>query len=237
MVAVLILGALITLPAAWSGATSDEEPVLSARADASNDVRAEEAVDDTEVLPATEVAPTEVFARFDRLDLRLPGEEVLLVGYHEASFSDALEIAPFGDAIANDNRTKFMPESETAAGPEYVILSSRGRPTPATSAVDVVMEDDVEVLAPISGRVREVRPYLLYGQHQDTRIEIVPDARPDLALVMIHVRDVTVRPGDVVEAGVTAIAGSANRFPFGSQIDRFFDPDRWPHVHIEVKRR
>ena len=236
VVAALLHGALITLPGAWSGATSDEAPVVTAKADASNG-RAETQDAAADPVPPVEVIPSPVFARFEDLDLHLPGEEVLLVGYHEASFSDALATVPSGDAIANDNRTKFVPGSEDASGPEYVVLSSRGRPTPATSAVDVVLEDDIAVLAPVTGTVREVRPYLLYGEHQDTRLEIVPRERPDLALVMIHVRGVTVRPGDVVEAGVTPIAASANRFPFGSQIDRFFDPDRWPHVHIELKRR
>lgn len=185
---------------------------------------------------ATAISPTAPFARYDGLTLTLPAEEVLLVGYHEASFPDAVALEPIGDALANDNRTKFTPRKESADGPDYVVLSSRGRPQPATSAVDVVLDDASAVLAPVSGSVVKVEPYLLYGQHDDTRIEIVPEGRPDLTLVMIHIDQVRVAVGDRVEAGTTVLADGPNRFPFGSQIDRFFDPDRWPHVHIELKR-
>ncbi|MDX1621016.1 MAG: M23 family metallopeptidase [Nitriliruptorales bacterium] len=232
----LVLGSLITLPAAWSGAISDGDDESVGQAEAvlfDNTPAREQAAGQ----PAAEVEATAPFASFEDMTLHQPGESVLLIGYHEASFRNALAITPLGDALANDNRTKFVPANETASGPEYVILSSRGRPTPATSAIDVVMEDDTPVLAPVSGTVRDVRPYLLYGKYDDTRVEIVPEGRPDLAIVMIHVRDVAVRRGDRIEGGVTILAGGPNRFPFGSQIDRFFDPDRWPHVHIEVKHR
>ncbi|MDQ3932873.1 MAG: M23 family metallopeptidase, partial [Actinomycetota bacterium] len=57
----------------------------------------------------------------------------------------------------------------------------------------------------------------------------------DLRVVMIHLRDVRAFAGQRVEAGQTIIAGSANRFPFASQIDRYLGDVPGPHVHIEVK--
>lgn len=239
VLAAVVFGGLLTIPAAWSGATDEAEPRPGAQSAEVSASGRTATVDEPAERPAKvdQVEASRAFATFEDLTLRLPGREVMLVGYHEASFHNALEMVPIGDALANDNRTKFEPSTETADGPEYVILSSRGRPTPATSAIDVVLDDATTVLAPVSGLVREVRPYLLYGKHADTRIEIIPEGRPDLALVMIHVQGVQVEVGDEVEAGVTAIAAGPTRFPFGSQIDRFFDPERWPHVHIEIKRR
>lgn len=236
-----VLAVVVIVPAAWSAADGEPDaarPASPAENAASHATGAEvrrPAAVDAAGRPAAEPVGAP-FATFEDVTLRLPAESVLLVGYHEASFPDAVALEPIGDALANDNRTKFLPANETPDGPEYVVLSSRGRPQPATSAVDIVLEDRTEVLAPVTGEIVKVEPYLLYGEHEDTRVELVPDARPDLTLVMIHVEGVHVAAGDHVEAGVTPIADGPNRFPFGSQIDRFFDPDRWPHVHIELKR-
>lgn len=182
-----------------------------------------------------EVGPV-TFATIEGLALRLLSSNALLVGFHEASQTAALGLRPTGVLRENANTTRFDPPPDRADGPEYVVMSSRGRVPPATSAVDVLLRDDDPVLAPVSGTVSDVRSYHLYGKYPDHRIEIVPTGRPDLRVVLIHVRDVAVAPGDNVEAGVTVLAGSANRFSFGSHIDRYTDPDRWPHVHIEVKR-
>ncbi|MBW3662932.1 MAG: M23 family metallopeptidase [Actinobacteria bacterium] len=174
------------------------------------------------------------FALIGRLTLVLPGEEVLLVGYHEASFADAVALQPHGHGLANENTTKFtLPPPED--GPGYLVLSSRGRPQPATSAVDLVMHDDETVTSPVTGTVVLVEPYTLYGKYPDTRIEIAPEDAPHLRVVLIHVREVTVASGDRVEAGVSVLAAGPNRFPFASHIDRYFPEDRWPHVHLEVK--
>lgn len=186
--------------------------------------------------PAAAVEAPPVFARFDDLPIHLPNEDVVLVGFHEASLDDALQMTPHGEIAMNENTTKFSAPAAAPDGPRYVVLSSRGRVHPATSAVDVVLRDDVPVRSVVSGTVTDVRPYALYGRYEDTRIEIQPTGRPDLRVVLIHVSEVAVRVGDAVTAGETVLAGSANRFPFASHIDRYTEPDRWPHVHLEVKR-
>lgn len=178
--------------------------------------------------------PTVTFAGVDQVQLSLPAAEVTRIGYHEASFPNALALAPLGSNTDNQNTTKFT-AGEANDGPEYLVLSSRGRPNPATSAVDIVMPEGTPVASVVTGQVSEVEPYLLYGRHQDTKIEIIPDNRPDLRVVLIHVDDVRVQPGDRVEAGRTVLAGTANRFPFSSHIDRYAEGTPEPHVHIEVK--
>lgn len=187
-----------------------------------------------QVMAPVDESAGEPFARVGAVELVLPGEEILLIGYHEASMPSAVALHPHGHGLANENQTKFTlpPDGE---GPGYLVLSSRGRRQAATSAVDLVMHDDATVVSPVDGTVVGVEPYALYGRHPDTRIEIAPKADPDLRVVLIHVRDVRVHVGDELEAGVTPLAAGPNRFDFASHIDRYFPKDRWPHVHLEVK--
>lgn len=191
--------------------------------------------EDGQAAPGDVVALPPIFASYEGLELRLPSASPVLVGFHEASQAEALPLLPIGTLEDNANTTRFVPPPDRSDGPAYVIMSSRGRTPAATSAVDVLLRDDDPVLSPVDGRVTDVRAYHLYGKYPDHRIEIAPTGRPDLRIVLIHVRDVGVGIGDTVEIGRTVLAGSANRFSFGSHIDRYTDPDRWPHVHVEVK--
>lgn len=191
---------------------------------------ADDAAEDA-VQPAADVQP---FAAVGDMLVALPSTDVLLVGYHEASLAGVLALRPIGTGASNNNTTRITLPPDDEDGPAYHVMSSRGRVQPPTSAVDVVMRDDDPVLAPVDGVVTQVRPYRLYGTHPDTRIEIRPEAAPDLRLVLIHVDDVRVEVGDRVTTGVTELAGTANRFPFASHVDRYLD-ERWPHVHMEVK--
>lgn len=184
------------------------------------------------IRPAASPA-TPVFAVHGDLALHLPSPATLLIGFHEASHGEAVDLLPRGDAVSNENRTRYTAPPDVD-GPAYHVMSSRGRAPGATTAVDIVLEPGEDVRSMVDGTVVDVRPYLLYGRYQDTRIEIAPTARPDLRVVVIHVTEVVVQPGDVLEAGRTVLAGSANVFGFASQVDRYL-PERRPHVHLEVK--
>ncbi len=179
----------------------------------------------------------EQLARIDDVVLMVPGHAPVVVGYHEASSAEALEMQPLGQLIANRNPTKYDAPGNDEPGADYLVLASRDRPFPATSAVDVVLLDDDPVLSPATGTISDVRSYYLYGQHLDHRLEITPDNAPHLRVVLVHIDDVVVQPGDRVVAGRTTVAGAAMRFPFLSQIDRETEPAQWPHVHIEVKHQ
>lgn len=235
--AVIGLGALILLPAAVAGTIGNGDSAAAAPGEVFHVETGGEGEQAAAALAERpEIPAPPVFATFEDVSLHLPSEDVLLVGFHEASYDDALAVGPVGDSIANENRTKFTAPPTDPEGPEYVVLSSRGRPNPATSAVDLVMKDDTPVLSMVTGTVVDVRPYALYGKYPDTRIEIQPEGRPDLRIVVIHVADVGVQVGDYLQAGVTRLAGGPNRFPFASHIDRYFEQERWGHVHLEVKR-
>jgi hypothetical protein len=185
--------------------------------------------------PEVAVSTTPPLARLGDLELLLPVATPIVVGYHEAATISAVGVTPIGRLTEDRNTTRTDLPADAPVGSPYLVLTSRGRSAGPTSAVDVVLEPDVAVLAPVTGRVADVRSYLLYGTHQDLRIELVPDARPDLRLVLIHLDGAEVAIGDRVTAGVTPIARTARLFPFSSHIDRETEPDRYPHVHMEVQ--
>lgn len=185
--------------------------------------------------PQIAVPTTPPLATLGDLELWLPAAAPIIVGYHEAATVSAIGVTPVGRLIEDRNTTRTDLPADAAVGSPYLVLTSRGRSAGPTSAVDVVLEPEVPVLAPITGRVADVRSYLLYGAHQDLRIELVPDGRPDLRLVLIHLDGAEVVIGDRVTAGITPIARTARRFTFSSHIDRETEPDRYPHVHMEVQ--
>jgi hypothetical protein len=181
------------------------------------------------------VSPTAPMATVGALTLHVPGEDAVVVGFHEASTRVPLDLVPLGPMLANENTTRFAPTRAVAGAQPYHVLSSRGRAAGPTSAVDIVLRDDQSVLAPISGVVSDVREYWLYGRYLDTRLEIRPHDARDLRVVMVHVSDPQVAAGDHVVVGETVVAAGPTRFPFSSQIDRETEPERWPHVHLEVQ--
>ncbi len=185
--------------------------------------------------PATPTVPVAPMARFEGLTLYVPSVDPVLVGFHEAGTRDGFALEPVGPLIENNNTTRFEAPTDDPDGTPYRILHSRGRLAAPTSAVDIAMRDDDPVLSPVAGDITDVREFYLGGRHRDVRVEIRPDAAPELRVILIHLDGIEVVVGDRVEAGTTVVAASARRFPFASQIDYVIEDGRWPHVHIEVK--
>lgn len=229
LVALLVVVAAVTARAADEEDANLEElvlpaePAIAAEANPPEDAVEEPAL----VLP--------MLGRVGDLLLHVPAEEAVLVSYHEAAYPEATPIQPLGRLLANENPTRQLTHDEDPDGVGFHVQVSRGRSNASTSAVDVVLRAGEEVRAPVSGTVTEVRPYQLYGTHEDVRIELQPDGHPDRAVVLIHVQDVIVRDGDRVEVG-DILAGGARKFPFSAVVDRQTEPERHGHVHIEVKR-
>ncbi len=230
----LVAGAVLAV----QGVAEIEQPRVSTDAAAHEAVGArpvdDEPVVDGEALEDDVAAVPVVFARAGPVQLTLPTARPLVVGFHESSSRYAKPLDPAGRVVANRNPTRFEPPQADADGPSYLVLSSRGRMYPPTSSVDIAMERDDPVLAPVDGTVTDVRDYLLYGRHRDQRIEIQPDAASALRVVVLHVERARVTPGDTVRAGETIIASSARPLPFASHIDRDVPGGVAPHVHVEV---
>lgn len=176
---------------------------------------------------------TRAFAQVGGLTLHLPARRPGGIAYHEASRARAVMLTPLGRCVRNENRTKFQRPPPTP-GPRYVVMSSRGRGRPATSAVDVAMTTGAKVLSPITGTVSRVKRYRLYGVYRDFRLSLQPAGQAELRTIVLHVSDLRVRPGSVVVAGVTEL-GSVRSFPFRSQVNDYFGRGT-PHVHVEVQR-
>lgn len=189
-------------------------------------------------------SPGAVVARVDGLPIGLPAERAVLVGFHEAGDPAALALPPAVPLLA-DLTSRSVDADIRAPGTRgdvvvpAVVLPSRGRSAPPTSALDVVLPADVAVRAPVDGEVVAVEPYRLYGRYDDTRVVLRPDAAPHLRVVLLHLRDVAVSVGDRVTAGETVLADRAASLPVRSQVDRFtrrsVTEDPRPHVHVEVR--
>ncbi len=156
------------------------------------------------------------FASVEGVVLLHPSARVELIGFHESNHDGArhLDVLP------------------TAAAP--VVLETRNRGTGERSAADVVVDPEVEVRAPVTGRVLRAGTYVLYCDYRDDFAVIEPDARPGWEVKVLHIDGVMVRAGERVEAGVTVLAPRPTPLPFESQVDELTAEPSWPHVHIEV---
>jgi len=178
--------------------------------------------------PATH---SRAFAGLDHLQLVLP-VGARAIGFHESGTRGAKPLHPMGVPRINDNMTRLA-KAPVGDGFEYLVLGSRARRNAPTSAVDVAMPFNTPVQSPVTGRVVDATAYLLYHEVPDNAVYLVPDSRPDLVVVLMHLNGLKINVGDRVEAGRTVLALTARLLPFGSQIDRY--AGRMPHVHLEVR--
>jgi hypothetical protein len=164
-----------------------------------------------------------------------PTRRLIGIGFHESLFRIARTLRPHGRLRLNDNPGKFTPPSEATDGPAYVVMGTRGRPTPATTSADIVVGSRSAVLSPVSGTVFRVRHYLLYCRAPDWQVVIRPDGRSDVLVMVLHITDISVKAKQRVVAGVTRIGLSWSNDSPGAEENAYF-PDQYPHVHIEMER-
>ena len=157
-----------------------------------------------------------VLATVGAIELLEPSTAVEVVGYHQSNHEGAQQMAPAAD------------------GPRWVTMESRGRRTGSRTSADVVADEHVEVVAPVTGRVVRSGTYVLYCDHTDNYLAIEPDGHPGIEVKMLHFRGLRVGPGDRVEAGETVVGDGPRRLPFRSQVDEYSSTGYGPHVHVEV---
>jgi hypothetical protein len=156
------------------------------------------------------------FAQVGGVVLRHPSRRVERVGFHESNNDGAREL----EVLA------------TAADP--ITLQTRDRGTGDRTAADVVSDPDVEVRAPVTGRVLRSGGYTLYCKYRDDFVVIEPDDHPGWEVKVLHINGVLVHKGDRVTAAETVLAPRPARLPFRSDVDDTTAPPPWPHVHVEV---
>ena len=157
-----------------------------------------------------------VLATVGDIELVEPSAAVEVVGYHQSNHEGAQQMTPAPD------------------GPEWVTMANRGRRTGSRTAADVVADEHVEVVAPVTGRVVRSGTYVLYCDNTDNFVAIEPDGHPGIEVKMLHFRGLRLGPGDRVVAGETVVGDGPRRLPFASQVDAWSDSGYGPHVHVEV---
>ena len=190
------------------------------------------------------IGPTPIFARRGTIMLHLPVPVAKLteIGFHQASYPYALPMrTPLKDAdltLAHKNRATGRVASKQPTGNHFmtgeVIRMWRARPGKPDTAADVGAAPGTTILSPVTGRVVNIKPYLLYGRYPDYEIHIAPEGTEGIDVVMIHVKDITVHVGMQVVGGVTRV-GEIRKFS-----DKFHDQlaeytkNGGDHVHVQV---
>jgi hypothetical protein len=97
-----------------------------------------------------------------------------------------------------------------------------------------VLDRNTAVRSPVDGTVIQVKPYRLYCRYEDVQVRIRPTGQTRISVLLIHLGNVPVHPGEPVFATLSVL-GYPRVFPFRSQVDDYI-PGRNPHVHIEITR-
>jgi len=196
-------------------------------------------------MPTTAADPTPYFARYGRLVLRLPVplKSLTEVGFHQASYGYALpmktQLPDANMTLAANHRGTGRNIAKQPSDPNAWLIGSvlrmwRPRPGRPDTAVDVGALPGTPILAPVTGTVVKIKPYLLYGRYPDDEVHIHADGFDDVDVVMIHVKNPDVKAGDRVIAGVTRI-GVIRKFS-----DKFHDQladytkGGGDHVHVAI---
>jgi len=169
------------------------------------------------------------------LKLSLPGKngDVIGVGFHEAERREAIAITPAVNYFNRDTTATVRKAVLATNSPVLFVMSSRGRGSASTSAMDIAMVPGAAVYSPVDGVVTMVKTYNLYGKLMDYHIEIEPDGYPDLRVAIIHIDNIHVTVGQRVQRRVDQIGWMRPLPDIASQINKYL-PSRYDHVHIQV---
>jgi biotin carboxyl carrier protein len=215
--------------------------------------------------PKITAGPTPFFATYGVLKLRLPVpvEAVTTVSFHQATFNHALPMASLAPdmslanakliasqrrAVASGAATSAPAAAAAAAAAEssnvpwdtwrgsVIRLYRSGRTGKPDTAVDVGAAPGTAVIAPVDGTVVLVRAYKLYSKYDDYEVHISPSAASDVDVVLIHISDVLVQPGQHVTGGVTRLASVRLLSKLTDLQLRDYAADGGDHTHLQVNR-
>lgn len=191
--------------------------------------------------------PTPIFATYKSLQLRLPVavSDLTEVGFHQASYDWALPLkTPLPDADAEKSKKRKGTNrdiSKQGTGADAVLTGKvlrmwRDRPGKPNTAIDIGADPGTQLVSPIDGTVVLVKKYDLYNNpdYRDYQIHIQPDGMPELDLVMIHIKDPTVKAGDRVMAGISPI-GKVRKFSDRMNLQlEHYTSSTGDHTHVQI---
>jgi hypothetical protein len=174
-------------------------------------------------------------ARWDGVEVFTDGDTTELVGFHESNSTEALPLDSTRPIASSHHHAAAVPTTGETDG-QVVVLPTRQRAAGPMTAIDLAVDADAAVTAPVDGVVVQVAPIQYRGS--DHKITIRPHANPDVEVSIIHVVEPLVSPGERVRGGETPVAAGPRQLGFESQVDRFTEAARGaaaPHVHVEMR--
>lgn len=201
--------------------------------------------------PGPAAAPTPFFASFRGVKLRLPvaPQNITVVAFHQASYSDALPMTSLvikgslAEAKAAAKKRAVVAATLTPAHDDGVwtgkalSLWRSGRGGKPNTALDCGARPDTPVFSPVDGTIMEIRAYKLYGKYPDFEIHIKPDAWSDVDVVILHTTDPRIVEGQHVVAGIdqlSKVRALASKMT-GLQLAQY-TAEGGNHCHVQVNR-
>jgi len=181
--------------------------------------------------------PTAVFAHIPkyRVAIHFPAtaSDMIAVGFHQAYNPKAFALAPTMRTLAIDKPS--LTEQLLASDSSLKLFDQalRGRGSAERSAADCAVLPSTRLVSPATGTVTLLKHYKLEGRIDDLQLEIQPDGAPLLRVVMIHIKNVTVKAGDRVIGGVTPVA-TVRHLTLDSSVNRYLPVSPADHTHIQV---
>lgn len=187
---------------------------------------------------SAEVAPQPslIFAHMKSfgVDIHFPAstDQMVAVGFHQAWNTKATDFVPALKLHPKDAYASTKAALRNDRSLRLFEMMSRGRGSSEFSAADCAVTPKALILAPVTGKVTLVTTYQLAGVGTDYRVEIAADGAPGVRVVLIHIKDVIVKPGDRVDGGVTPLA-TVRHLPIDNQVNRYL-PVAADHTHIQI---
>ncbi len=170
--------------------------------------------------------------------LPVPGEATTAVAYHPVGTPDAVAFVPEGECVSGGGIGRRLADIFKSGGgvQYYLIQGEGGDASEATAGLSIGAVPGSAIVSPVDGVVTAVKEYELLGRHADIEVDIRLTADPTLILVLTHVADVRVKPGEQVVAGETPIGAVR---AFADELDQAlsrFTSDNGDHVQLMVLR-
>lgn len=190
--------------------------------------------------------PTPSFAEQGGMRIHLPVDAlaVTALGFHQASFSNALamtSLVPDCDMKLARELHAVPPSGDSEnADPEVwdgacLRLWRSNRPGGPDTAADIGANPGTPVYSPVDGTIVEVKAYKLYDKYDDFEVHIQPTGRDTIQVVMIHIADPVIKVGDSLVGGVTRIGSVRKMSDKITNLQlREYTANGGDHVHVQV---